>query len=129
MSRPENLKYTDSDEWALAEGDVVTIGLTDHAVDQLGDLAFVDLPEPGLEVAAGDPFGEIESTKAASELFSPLSGEIVEVNAEVEEALHRITESPYQKGWLVKIRMSAPAEYEALMSASEYAANIEAREL
>ncbi len=128
MSRPQDIKYADSDEWARAEKDIVTIGLTDHAVEQLGDLAFVDLPEPGLELATGDPFGEIESTKAAAELFAPIAGEVVEVNDEVVEALHRISESPFQDGWLVKIRMTNPAELDGMMTAEDYAESIEARE-
>jgi glycine cleavage system H protein len=125
MSRPHDLKYTPTHEWARVEGDVVTVGITDYAVEELSDLAFVDLPQPGARVTKGARFGEIESTKTVSDLNAPVSGEVVEVNTEVAEKLQLITHSPFEDGWMVKIRMANPAEVAALLSADAYAAHVE----
>ena len=120
MSRPDGLLYTSSHEWVRIDGDVATVGITDHAVEALGDLAYVDLPETGLQLEKGKTFGEIESTKAASELFAPLSGEVLEVNDELEENLHRITDAPFDAGWLIKIRVLNPQETESLLDDAGY---------
>ena len=128
MARPESLKYTPSHEWVRVEGDIAVVGITDHAVEQLGDLAFVDLPAKGEKVEKGVPFGEIESTKSVSELFSPLSGEIVDVHDDLVENLLLITTSPFGDGWMVRIRMSDPSELDTLLSAEGYAAHLRTEE-
>ncbi len=120
MSRPDGLLYTSSHEWVRVNGDVATVGITDHAVEALGDLAYVDLPETGIQLEKGNAFGEIESTKAASELFAPLSGEVIEVNDELEENLQRITDTPFEAGWLIKIRLSNPQDAESLLDDAGY---------
>ncbi|HVR73805.1 MAG TPA: glycine cleavage system protein GcvH [Planctomycetota bacterium] len=128
MARPEDIKYTASHEWVRVEGDTAVVGITDHAVEQLGDLAFVDLPKKGAQVEKGSPFGEIESTKSVSELFAPLSGEIVEVHDDLVENLLLITTSPFAEGWMVRIRMSEPSEVDTLLSAADYAAHLRTEE-
>lgn len=124
MTRPANLKYTKSHEWVRVEGDEAVVGITDFAIDQLGDLAFVDLPEAGTQIDQGGPFGEIESTKTVSDLYAPVSGEIVAVNQEVQDNLDWISDGPFDKGWLIRIRVSQPAELENLLSAEQYAEQI-----
>jgi glycine cleavage system H protein len=128
MARPSDLKYSRTHEWVRVEGDVATVGITDYAVEQLGDLAFVDLPEVGGSAKQGERFGEIESTKAVSDLVSPVSGEIVEVNSEVVDDLELISGSPFEKGWLVRIRLSALEELEPLLTDDGYATAIESEE-
>ena len=128
MDTPQDLKYTKSHEWVRVEGDVAVVGITFHAVDQLGDLAFVDLPEAGRELARGDAFGEIESTKTVSELYAPVSGEVLEVNTELVENVQAITDSPYEAGWLIRLRIAHPAQLEELQSAEEYEAFISEEE-
>jgi len=123
MSNPTELKYTEDHEWIRIDGDTVTLGITAHATETLSDLVFIDLPETGTEVTAGASFGEIESVKAVSDLNSPVDGEIVETNGELEDNLGDITSDPYGKGWMVKIKVSAaPA---GLMDAAAYATHIE----
>lgn len=124
MSRPENLKYSPTHEWVRVEGDIAVIGITDHAVEQLSDLAFVDLPEKGTVLEKDTRFGEIESTKSVSDLISPVSGEIVGVNTEIVENLQLISSSPYDQGWMIKVRMSSPSEVSSLLSAEDYALQI-----
>lgn len=119
---PADLKYTKDHEWARREGDLVRVGITQYAVDQLGDVTLVDLPKAGTGLAAGAHFGDIESVKAVSELFAPLSGSVVEVNAELENAPECVNESPYEKGWMLVLKPSNPAELDALMDAAAYAA-------
>ncbi|MGQ9590355.1 MAG: glycine cleavage system protein GcvH [Planctomycetota bacterium] len=128
MARPEDVKYTPTHEWARVEGDVATFGITDHAVEALGDLAFVDLPEPGASVKKGERFGEIESTKAVADLVSPLSGEVVEVNREAAENLALVSSSPFEDGWLVRVRLADPGEAASLLSAAEYEDRLAAEE-
>lgn len=128
MARPEDVKYTPTHEWARVEGDVATFGITDHAVEALGDLAFVDLPEPGASVKKGERFGEIESTKAVADLVSPLSGEVVEVNREAAENLELVSSSPFGDGWLVRVRLADPGETASLLSAAEYEDRLAAEE-
>lgn len=120
MQYPENLKYSSEHEWALVEGDVVTIGITDYAQGELGDVVFVELPEPGEELAQGDIFGTIEAVKAVSDLYSPVSGEVVEINDGLEENPEAVNKDPYGEGWMIKIKLSNAGELDALMDADEY---------
>jgi len=118
---PEDLKYTEEHEWvATREGTLVRIGITEYAQDQLGDVVFVDLPEVGRQVGAGDVFGEVESTKSVSELFAPVDGEIVAVNDAVADSPELINSDPYGEGWLIEIRLDDPAGLEALLEAEAY---------
>ena len=122
MTRPADLKYSPSHEWARIEDGTVTVGLTDHAVEQLGDLVFVDLPQCGATLGRGDAFGEIESTKSASELFAPLSGEVVEVNAELADDLQPLAADPFGAGWMIRISISNPDEASELIDLEQYEA-------
>ncbi|MGW7536783.1 glycine cleavage system protein GcvH [Amycolatopsis sp. NPDC054798] len=125
MTTPEELRYTEEHEWvATREGSLVRVGITEYAQDQLGDVVFVDLPEVGKQVGAGDPFGEVESTKSVSELFAPVDGEIVAVNPAVADSPELINSDPYGEGWLVEIRLDDPAGLEALLEAEAYQALI-----
>lgn len=117
---PSELRYTKSHEWVLVEGDIATIGITDHAQEQLGDLVFVELPEEGATLAAEDACCVVESVKAASDVYTPLSGEVIEVNEALADAPEVINESPYDDGWLFKLRMSAETELDDLMDADAY---------
>jgi glycine cleavage system H protein len=128
MARPENLKYAPTHEWVRVEGDVAVVGITDYAVEQLSDLAFVDLPEAGAKVEKDTRFGEIESTKSVSDLISPVSGAIIAVNTEIVDNLHLISTSPYDQGWMLRVRMSDPSELDSLLSADDYAAQIASEE-
>jgi glycine cleavage system H protein len=117
LAVPEDLQYTKSHEWVRAEGDTVTIGITDHAQEELGDVVFVELPEEGGTIEAGDSFGTVESVKAVSDLYSPVGGEVVEVNSSLENAPEKINDDPYGEGWIVKLRTSEGAD---LLSPEEY---------
>lgn len=117
MSVPGDLKYTKSHEWVRTEGDTATIGITEHAQDELGDVVFVELPEEGASFDAGDSFGTVESVKAVSDLYAPVGGEVVEVNSALEESPEKINEDPYGEGWIVKLRTSGDAD---LLSAEDY---------
>lgn len=116
---PNDRRYTAEHEWAKDEEGRVVIGITDHAQDQLGDVVFVGLPEPGTEVSAGQPLGEVESTKSVSDVYSPVSGKVLEKNAEVEATPELLNEDPYGRGWLVKIQPDS-GDLSGLMSADEY---------
>ena len=119
---PTELKYAKSHEWAKDEGDgTITVGITDHAQEQLGDLVFVDLPEEGDSVQAGDDCAVVESVKAASDIYSPASGEIIAVNAALAESPEMVNESPYADGWLFKVKMSDASDLDALLTADGYA--------
>ena len=119
---PTELKYAKSHEWAKDEGDgTITVGITDHAQEQLGDLVFVDLPEEGDSVEAGDDCAVVESVKAASDIYSPASGEIIAVNAALAESPEMVNESPYADGWLFKVKMSDASELDNLLDADGYA--------
>ena len=120
MEFPQDLRYTKEHEWARAEGGRVRIGITDFAQDALGDVVYVDLPEVGASVEADQPFGEVESTKSVSDVFSPVSGTIVECNPLIDERPELVNEQPYADGWLVVIEPSDPAQVESLMDASGY---------
>ena len=122
MSYPENFRYTKEHEWILVEGDTGTVGLTDHAQKELGDIVYVDLPKPGMAVEAGKALGSVESVKAVSDMYSPVSGEVLEVNGLLATAPEKLNEDPHGAAWLVKIRLSNPAEIDGLMSAADYQA-------
>ena len=117
---PENYRYTKEHEWVLVEGDAGTIGITDHAQDALGDIVYVDLPKAGARIEQGKSLGSVESVKAVSDIYSPVSGEVAEVNRALADAPEILNSDPHGAGWLVKIRLSAPADLEGLMSAAEY---------
>ncbi|QGY42084.1 glycine cleavage system protein GcvH [Pseudodesulfovibrio cashew] len=120
---PEDLKYTKSHEWVMIEGDVATVGITDFAQEQLGDMTFVELPEVGDTFEAGSEMGSVESVKAASEIYSPVSGEVIEVNEELEDAPEKVNEEPYGDGWMVKFKIKG--EPEGLLDAEEYTSLVE----
>lgn len=120
MEFPENIKYTKDHEWIRVEGGVGTIGITDYAQSELGDIVFVELPAKGKQVAAGVSFGTIEAVKAVSELFAPVSGEVLEVNAALVKNAELVNKEPYTGGWMVKVKMQNPAEANGLMSAGDY---------
>jgi glycine cleavage system H protein len=119
---PRDLKYTTSHEWVRVEpgSDVVTIGITDHAQAELGDIVYLDLPETGRMIQAEGQFGEVESVKAVSELFSPVTGEVIETNTGISDTTEEVNNDPYGNGWLIKIRMADPTELSGLMDAIEY---------
>ncbi|GHE82982.1 glycine cleavage system H protein [Amycolatopsis deserti] len=121
MSAPEELRYTEEHEWvATRADDVVRVGITEYAQDQLGDVVFVDLPEAGKAVTAGEPFGEVESTKSVSELFAPVDGEVVAVNDAVSDSPELINSDPYGEGWLVEIKVSDADAVAGLLDADAY---------
>lgn len=122
MNIPADLRYTKSDEWVRLEGEVATIGITDYAQSELGDIVFLELPEPGRYLQLEESFGTIESVKAASDLYAPVEGEVLEVNSALQSALETINQDPYGKGWMVKIRVKDPSQVEQLMTADEYRA-------
>ncbi len=125
MDFPEELKYTEEHEWVLVEDDVVSVGITDFAQDSLGDIVFVELPEVGARVEAGKAFGVVESVKAVSDIYSPVTGEVVEVNEELPDEPDVLNTSPYEDGWMVKIRYSEPEELDELLDADAYRELIE----
>jgi glycine cleavage system H protein len=119
---PANLRFTKDHEWLDVKGDIATVGITDYAQQSLGDLVFVELPAVGKKVTAGEQFAVVESVKAASEVYSPLSGEIVEVNTSLGGAPQSVNEAPYSNGWLAKIKLANPAEVTGTMTAADYTA-------
>ncbi|HJS59877.1 MAG TPA: glycine cleavage system protein GcvH [Vicinamibacteria bacterium] len=123
---PENLRYTKEHEWIRVEGDRGTIGVTDYAQQQLGDVVFLELPEAGRALKAGENFGTVESVKAVSELFCPVAGDVVESNAALVKAPESINSDPYGQGWMIVVKLKDPAEPAALMDAKAYAALVEA---
>jgi len=125
VSVPEELQYTRSHEWVRREGETATVGITDHAQDELGDVVFVELPEVGATFGAGEAFGAVESVKAVSDLYAPVGGEVVEVNGALEEAPEKINEDPYGDGWILKLRAGGEGD---LLSAQEYEQFLEQEE-
>ncbi len=119
---PQALRYTDQHEWVRIDGDVVTVGITAFAQDQLGDVVYVDLPTAGATVDQGQAIGEVESTKSVSDLFAPVAGEILSRNEELDDRPELINADPYGEGWLVTLKVSDPAQAEALLDAAGYAA-------
>ena len=120
MSHPADLKYTKDHEWIRLAGEIAEIGITDFAQDQLGDVVFVELPDPGRTVTAGESFGTIESVKAVSDVIAPLSGEILEVNQKAVDAPETVNEDPYGEGWLIRIRLSDSSEVDGLLDVEAY---------
>jgi len=125
MDIPESLYYTSEHEWVAMDGDIASVGITDYAQGELGDIVFVEYPEVGDQTEQLQPFGTIEAVKAVSELFAPLSGEVVEVNAQLEDKPELINEDPYGEGWLIKVKISDKSELEKLLSAADYRSQIE----
>jgi glycine cleavage system H protein len=126
LSTPEELRYTEEHEWiAIKDGGLVRVGITEYAQDQLGDVVFVDLPEVGKQVGAGDVFGEVESTKSVSELFAPLDGEVVAVNNAVADSPELINSDPYGEGWLIEIKLDDSSTVDSLLEAEAYQALIQ----
>jgi glycine cleavage system H protein len=123
-SIPAELKYSKSHEWVKVEGDTVTIGITDHAQEELGDVVYVELPEVGRVLAYDDVFGTVESVKAVSELYSPVSGEVVAVNDSLPNNEATINSNPYEDGWMIKVRLKDVSEIEALLNADGYKSEI-----
>ena len=123
MSFPNDLRYTRTHEWVKTEGDSLLIGLTDFAQKELGDITYADLPEVDDEVETGEEFGALESVKASSELLSPVSGKVVEVNPELEDAPEKINEDAYE-AWIIKVEMSDPSQVDTLLDAAAYKAKI-----
>lgn len=121
MNIPSNLKYSNDHEWCRIEGEFAFIGITDFAQSQLGDIVFVDIPTVGETLAAGDVFGSIEAVKTVSEAFIPVGGEVVEVNDAIDADPSLVNSDPYGEGWMIKVKMSNPAEYDELLSAEAYA--------
>ena len=121
---PENFRYTKEHEWVAAVGDAGTIGITDHAQQELGDIVYVDLPKAGTHIEQGKSLGSVESVKAVSDVYSPVSGEVTEINQTLAEKPETLNSDPHGAAWLVKIKLSAPAELAGLMSAAEYQAYI-----
>ncbi len=117
---PADLRYTKEHEWARREGDVLVVGITAHAVDQLGDITLVSLPEVGTKVAAGDSFGDIDSVKAVSELYAPVAGEVTEVNAALDDTPETVNAEPYAAGWMLKIKPDDAGAFDELMDADAY---------
>ncbi|MDN4594044.1 glycine cleavage system protein GcvH [Polycladomyces subterraneus] len=121
MNLPKELRYSEEHEWVKEEGDnKVRVGITDFAQSELGDIVFVELPEVGTEVTAGEPFGSVESVKTVSELYAPVSGKVVEVNGDLEDAPEKVNESPYGDGWMIVVEMSDPSDLDKLLSAEKY---------
>ncbi len=118
-------KYSSDHEWIVVEGDEATIGITEYAQDALGEVVYVDLPSEGDTFEAGDTFGEVESVKSVSELFMPVSGEIIAINDALDDAPETINDDPYENGWMIRITMSDPEELKNLLEADEYAATLD----
>ncbi|GAB4274002.1 MAG: glycine cleavage system protein GcvH [Coriobacteriia bacterium] len=117
---PSELRYEKEHTWARVEGDTAVVGITDFAQDQLGEVVYVDLPDVGEEIVAGETFGEVESVKSVSDLYAPVSGEVVKVNEALEDAPETVNEDCYGEGWMIEVRMSDPAEVDNLLTAEEY---------
>ena len=124
MTYPDNLKYTKEHEWVSVEGDTGTVGITFHAQKELGDIVYVDLPKVGAAVEAGKSFGSVESVKAVSDIYSPVTGEVCEVNSAVVDDPGLVNREPFAGGWFFKIKLASPAELDALLSPAQYAAQI-----
>ncbi len=120
MNFPDNLKYTKDHEWLLVEGDIATVGITDFAQRELGDIVFVDIDSDGKSLEANDIFGTVEAVKTVSDLFLPIAGTVTEVNAELEGAPENVNSDPYGGGWMIKMKMNNPADADALMDAAAY---------
>jgi glycine cleavage system H protein len=124
MAYPAKYRYTKQHEWVDVSGDVATIGITDYAQHELGDVVFAELPKVGAKVEAGKSFGTVESVKAVSEIYSPVAGEVIEVNGELQNTPEKINSDPHDSAWLIKVRLANPAEVKGLMDAAAYEAFI-----
>ena len=122
MNIPANLKYTNDHEWVKVEGDIATVGITDFAQGQLGDIVFVDIQTEGETLAKTEVFGAIEAVKTVADAFMPVSGKIIEVNPHLEDSPERVNKDPYESGWMIKIQMSDPSEVDSLLDATAYKA-------
>ncbi|GIW43861.1 MAG: glycine cleavage system protein GcvH [Candidatus Binatia bacterium] len=120
MEFPEDLRYSKEHEWVLVEGNVATVGITDYAQEQLGEIVYVELPEVGEKVSKEDAFGVVESVKTVSDVYAPVSGSVIEVNDDLPDNPEMLNDDPYGDGWMIKIEMSDPEELEDLMTAEEY---------
>lgn len=120
MNTPDNLQYTKDHEWARIAGEVAEIGITDFAQSELGDIIFIEFPEPGQILTKDDPFGTIEAVKTVADLYAPLSGEVLEVNSVLEDSPENVNQDPYGQGWLMKVKLSDSSETDDLMTADEY---------
>jgi glycine cleavage system H protein len=120
MNHPDSLRYTKSHEWVRADGDRATVGITDYAQLELGDIVYLDLPKTGRALKQEDVFGAVESVKAVSDLYAPVAGEVLEVNEPLADAPEAINADPYEQGWMIVIRLSNPAELDGLMTAAQY---------
>jgi glycine cleavage system H protein len=117
---PDNLHYSKDHEWVRVEGDTAVIGITDHAQEQLGDVVYVELPKAGESFAAHESFGSVESVKAVSEIFTPVSGEVAEANESLNDEPEKVNKDPYGEGWMIKMTMTAAGEVDSLLTAAEY---------
>lgn len=117
---PANLKYTAEHEWAKKDGDLLVVGITDHAQAALGDVVFLDLPDVGRKLTRGKPFGVVESVKAASDLYAPLDGEIVEINSDLVASPEQVNKDPYGAAWMIKVRPAAASDFDGLLDAAAY---------
>lgn len=120
MATPNDRVYSKEHEWVVVDGDVAIVGISDFAQDQLGEVVYVDLPSAGDSASAGETFGEIESVKSVSELYAPVSGEIIEVNDALGDTPETVNKDPYGDGWMIKVKMSEPSEVDVLLSAEDY---------
>lgn len=126
MDIPEQLRYTKDHEWVLVDGDVVTVGITDFAQSELGDVVYVDLPKVGSSLVKDQPFGEVESTKSVSDLFAPVNGAVVQINEDLDANPGNVNTDPYGDGWMIVIKVADPSELDALMDASQYRTLVDA---
>ena len=117
---PDDLHYSKDHEWVRVEGNVAVVGITDYAQDSLGDVVYVELPKPGDEFAANESFGSVESVKAVSEVFCPVSGEIAGINDALNDAPEKVNQDPYGEGWMIRVTMSNPGEVDSMLTAAEY---------
>ena len=117
---PEDLHYSKDHEWVRVEGDIAVVGITDYAQNSLGDVVYVELPKVGEQFAANEPFGSVESVKAVSEVFSPLTGEVAAVNETLNDEPEKVNQDPYGEGWMIRMKMSNPGEVDSLLTAAEY---------
>lgn len=120
MNFPDNLKYTNEHEWVKADGNMAYVGVTEHAASELGDIVYIDIPDPEAELSAGDTFATIEAVKTVADMFSPVSGKIVEINESLEDSPETVNGDPYGDGWIVKIEMSDPSELDSLLDVDAY---------
>ncbi len=117
---PENLRYTKDHEWIRVDGDVATVGITDHAQEELGDIVYVELPKTGARLEQASSFGSVESVKAVSDIYAPVSGEVTGINAALADAPEKVNEDPYGEGWLIQLKLSSPAQLDGLMTPAQY---------